>query len=125
MNQDDVITSPTVLSESTSVEFESIELEVNTRGEIVLCPTKAAMLNPTLYMSCQGGKITIEDIYHNQITLPGKWTPEMLRMGFPLDMTVSREASVKIVFTNLGPGKANVGASLVATPSLVTPLDKT
>ena len=116
MNQNDVITTPTVLSESTSVEFESIELDAGKRGEIVLCPSKAAMLNPTLYMSCQGGKIAIEDVYHDQITLPGRWTPETLRMGFLLDVTVSREKPIKIVFTNLGPERANVGASLVATP---------
>lgn len=116
MNQDDVTTVPTVLSESTSVEFESIELDANTRGEIVLSPTKAAMLNPTLYMSCRGGKIAIEDVYHDQITLPGRWTSEALRMGCRLDVTVSREAPIKIVFTNLGPERANVGASLVATP---------
>lgn len=116
MNQNDVITTPTVLSESTSVEFESIELDAGKRGEIVLCPSKAAMLNPTLYMSCQGGKIAIEDVYHDQIALPGPWTPEMLRMGCRLDITASREKPIKVVFTNLGPEKANVGASLVATP---------
>lgn len=114
MKTDEIDTVPTVLTNATSVEFGSIELDIGERGEIVLAPSKP-MRNPTLYMSCSG-KIEIENVLHGRAAINSKqWTIETLKMGRKLDVLVNKDEPVKVVIVGLGPERSNVGASLVTT----------
>lgn len=116
-NEDLIDTSPTVVTDKTNIEFGSLDLGINERGEIVLSPDNP-MRNPTIYMSCQGSEIIIEAIVHGRTALArrGPWPVETFKMGHRLDVTVTKEEPIKIVITNLGPERSNVGASLVSTP---------
>jgi hypothetical protein len=115
MKTDEIDTVPTVLTDATSVEFGSIELDAGERGEIILAPSKP-MRNPTLYVS-NSGKIAVESVLHGRVAITSKqWTAETLKMGRKLDVLVSKDEPVKVVVVGLGPGKSSVGVSLVATP---------
>ena len=106
-----------ILNEKTSVAFESLDLGVNERGEIVLFPEKD-MHAPTLFMSDRGSEIMVEAIYHGQTSLPrlGQMPIGLFRFGQPLGVTVTEDKPIKIVVVNQGPEPTSVGASLVDTP---------
>jgi|GEM_PF-1744571 hypothetical protein len=116
-DEDKIITEPVIMSDKTDVEFGNVELDVNERGEIVLSPDKP-MRRPTIFMSCQGSEVIVEDIMHGRIALPkrGPWPVELFRLGHQLEVTVTRDEPIKILLINLGPEHSSVGASLVATP---------
>jgi hypothetical protein len=109
--------APTIMSDKTDVAFESIDLEINEKGEIVLSPNKP-MRCPTLFMSSHGSEVLVEDIFHGHtaIARQGHWPIELFKMGHQFDVMVTKEEPIKIVIVNLGPEKSNVGASLVASP---------
>ena len=108
-------TVPAIITNKTGVVFESIDLEINEKGEIVLAPDNP-MRCPTLFMSCHGSEVLVEDIYHGRagIARQGHWPIELFKMGHQFDVMVTKEEPIKIVIINLGPEKSNVGASLVA-----------
>jgi hypothetical protein len=120
-DRDKIITEPVIVSDKADVEFGNIELDVNEQGEIVLSPDKP-MRRPTIYMSCQGSEVIVEDIFHGRVALAkqlgskGRWPVELFRMGHQLDVVVTKDEPIKILVVNLGPEHASVGASLVATP---------
>lgn len=116
-DEDKIDTAPVIMTDKTGVVFESLDLGINERGEIVLSPDKP-MRCPTLFMSCYGSEVLVEDICHGrtEIARRGHWPVEIFKMGHRLDVTVTKEEPIKIVIINLGPEKSNVGASLVATP---------
>lgn len=115
--EDKITTEPVIMTDRTDVEFGNIELGINEQGEIVLSPDKP-MRRPTIYMSCQGSEILVEDIFHGRtaITRQGHWPVELFRMGHQLDVTVTKDEPIKILIVNLGPERSSVGVSLVATP---------
>ena len=116
-DEDKIVTEPVIMTSKTDVEFGNIELDVNEQGEIVLSPDKP-MHCPTIFMSCQGSEVIVEDIFHGRtaIAKQGRWPVELFRMGHRLDVTVTKDEPIKILIINLGPEHASVGASLVATP---------
>ena len=116
-DEDKIDTAPVIMTDKTGIAFESLDLGINERGEIVLSPEKP-MRCPTLFMSCYGSEVLVEDIYHGrtEIARQGHWPIELFKMGHRLDVTVTKEEPIKIVIINLGPERSNVGASLVANP---------
>jgi hypothetical protein len=116
-DEDKIITEPVIMSDKTDVEFGNVELDVNEQGEIVLAPSKP-MRRPTIFMSCQGSEVIVEDIFHGRVALAkqGQWPVEIFRLGHRLDVMVTKDEPIKILIINLGPEHASVGASLVATP---------
>jgi hypothetical protein len=117
VDEDKIATEPVIMTNRTDIEFGNIELGVNEQGEIVLSPDKP-MRRPTIYMSCQGSEILVEDIFHGRTALArqGHWPVELFKMGHQLDVTVTPDEPIKILVVNLGPERSSVGASLVATP---------
>jgi hypothetical protein len=87
LDEDKIITEPVIMSDKTDVEFGNIELDVNEQGEIVLSPDKP-MHCPTIYMSCQGSEVIVEDIFHGRtaIAKQGHWPVELFRLGHRLDV---------------------------------------
>ena len=116
-DEDKIVTEPTVVGDKTAVEFGNIELDVNEQGEIVLAPDKA-MRCPTVYMSCQGSEILVEDIFHGRTAIArnGHWPVELFKMGHRLDVTVTKDEPIKLLVVNRGPERSRVNASLVANP---------
>jgi len=116
-DEDKIVTEPVIMTDRTDVEFGNVELDVNERGEILLSPDKP-MRCPTIFMSCQGSEVIVEDIMHGRIALSrrGPWPVEVFRLGHQLDVMVTRDEPIKILIINLGPEHSSVGASLVATP---------
>lgn len=117
VDEDKIITEPVIMSDKTDVEFGNIELDVNEQGEIVLSPGKP-MRNPTIFMSCQGSEVIVEDIFHGRVAIAkqGHWPVELFKLGHQLDVMVTKDEPIKILIINLGPEHASVGASLIATP---------
>ena len=58
-DEDKIDTAPVIMTDKTGVVFESLDLGVNERGEIVLSPDKP-MRRPTLFMSCYGSEVLVE-----------------------------------------------------------------
>ena len=117
-DEDQIDTAPVILNEKTRVVFESLDLKVAERGEIVLAPD-VALRKPTLFMVDKGSEIMVEAIFHGhtEISHLGQRPMGMYRFGHRLDVTVTRDEPIKIVVVNNGPEPTNVGASLVDTPS--------
>lgn len=118
MRDEDLIdTAPVILDEKTRVTFESLDLKVAERGEIVLAPD-VALRRPTLFMADRGSEIMVEAVFHGrtEISRLGQRPMGMYRFGHRLDVTVTRDEPIKIVIVNNGPEPTNVGASLVDTP---------
>ena len=118
MKDEDLIdTAPVIMNEKTSVAFESLDLGIGERGEIVLAPDKARR-RPTLFMTDRGSELTIEAVFHGRTEIPvlGHRPIGMFRFGHQLGITVTKDEPIKIVIVNSGPGAANIGASLVDTP---------
>ena len=116
-NEDKIDTAPVFMTDKTGVVFESLDLEINEKNEIVLAPDKP-MRCPTLFMRCCSSEVVVEKIYHGRaaITRQEHWPVELFKMGHRFDVTVTKEEPIKIVIVNLGPEKSNVGASLVSNP---------
>ena len=110
-------TAPVIMGEKTSVVFESLELKINERGEIILSPDKALRC-PTLFMTDRGSEILIEAVFHGrtEIRRLGQHPISSFRFGIQLDVTVTRDEPIKIVIINNGPEPTSIGASLVDTP---------
>jgi hypothetical protein len=118
MRDEDLIdTAPVILNERTSVVFESLDLGINERGEIVLSPDKALRC-PTLFMTDRGSEITVEAVFHGHTEIPGLGRKPigLFRFGHQFEITVTRDEPIKIVIVNNGPEPTNIGASLVDTP---------
>ena len=118
MRDEDLIdTAPVIMNEKTSVVFESLELKINERGEIILSPDKALRC-PTLFMTDKGSEILIESIFHGRTEIPrlGRRPISSFKFGRQLDVTVTKDEPIKIVITNNGPEPTSIGASLVDTP---------
>jgi hypothetical protein len=105
------------MSGKTSVTFESLDLRVNERGEIVLAPDRP-MRNPTLYMADEGSEVQVEAIFHGlaEIPLLGQRPVGVYRFGHQLGVMVTKDEPIKIVIVNRGPEPTHIGASLVDTP---------
>lgn len=116
-DEDKIVTEPVVVGIKPEVEFGNIELDANERGEILLTPAKP-MRCPTIYMSCLGSEISIEDIFHGRTAIArrGHWPMELFRMGHRLDLTVTADEPIKLLVVNRGLEHSSVGASLVANP---------
>jgi hypothetical protein len=110
-------TAPVIMDGKTTVIFESLELKINERGEIVLSPDKALRC-PTLFMSDQGSEILIESVFHGSTEMSrlGRLPIIAFRFGLQLDVTVTEDEPIKIVIINNGPEPTSIGASLVDTP---------
>jgi hypothetical protein len=110
-------TAPVIMNEKTCVAFESLDLGINERGEIVLAPDRA-MRRPTLFMADKGSEIVVEAIFHGRAAVPrlGQLPISIFRFGRQLGMTVTRDEPIKIVITNNGPEPTSISASLVDTP---------
>jgi hypothetical protein len=119
-NEDLIDTAPVIMDEKTSVVFESLELKINERGEIILSPDKAQRC-PTLFMTDKGSEILIEEILHGRTALPhlSQLPICAFRFGRQLDVTVTKDEPIKIVIINNGPEPTSIGASLVDTPKMV------
>ena len=118
MRDEDLIdTAPVIMNENTSVVFESLELKINERGEIILSPDKALRC-PTLFMTDKGSEILIEAVFHGRTEIPrlGQRPISSFKFGHQLDVTVTKDEPIKIVITNNGPEPTSIGASLVDTP---------
>jgi hypothetical protein len=116
-DEDFVDTAPVIMNEKTSVVFESLELKINERGEIILAPDKALRC-PTLFMTDKGSEILIETVFHGrtEIRRLGQRPISSFRFGHQLDVTVTKDEPIKIVIINNGPEPTSIGASLVDTP---------
>jgi hypothetical protein len=117
-NEDLIDTAPVIMSDRTRVLFESIDLPLNARGEIVLCPEQP-FRKPTLFVVDKGSEVIVESIFHGQLALPHlTMRPAgVFRFGCHLDVTVTKEEPLKLVVINYGPEATNVGASLVDSPT--------
>ena len=80
-------TAPVIMGEKTSVVFESLELKINERGEIILSPDKALRC-PTLFMTDRGSEILIEAVFHGrtEIRRLGQHPISSFRFGIQLDV---------------------------------------
>lgn len=118
-DEDQIDTVPVIMTEKTSVVFESLDLEAGERGEIVLLPDKPLRC-PTLFVADRNkkGQVVIEAIFHGQAAIArlGQCQVDMYRFGRQLDVVVSREEPIKLVLINSSHHAANIGASLVDTP---------
>jgi hypothetical protein len=116
-NEDLIDTAPVILDEKTRVAFESLDLKVAERGEIVLAPD-AALRYPTLYMTDRGSEVIVEAVFHGRTEIQrlSQRPMGMYRFGLRLNVTVTKDEPIKIVVVNNGPEPTNVGASLVDTP---------
>ena len=116
-DEDQIDTAPVILNEKTSVVFESLDLGVAERGEIVLSPDKP-LRKPTLFMTDRGSEIMIETVFHGRTAIPylGQRPVSVFRFGHQLEVTVTCDEPIKIVIVNNGPEPTNIGASLVDTP---------
>ena len=118
MRDEDLIdTAPVILNETTRVTFESLDLKVAERGEIILAPD-AALRYPTLFMTDRGSEIIVEAVFHGRTEIPrlSQRPMGMYRFGLRLNVTVTKDEPIKIVVVNNGPEPTSVGASLVDTP---------
>jgi hypothetical protein len=119
MRDEDLIdTAPVILNDKTRVVFESLDLKVTERGEIVLTPD-VALRRPTLFMTDKGSEITVEAVFHGRTEIAhlGQRPMGMYKFGHRLDVTVTGDEPIKIVVVNNGPEPTSVGASLVDTPA--------
>ena len=116
-NEDLIDTAPVILDEKTRVAFESLDLKVAERGEIVLAPD-TALRYPTLYMTDRGSEVVVEAIFHGRTEIQrlSQRPMGMYRFGLRLNVTVTKDEPLKIVVVNNGPEPTSVGASLVDTP---------
>lgn len=118
-NEDEIDTAPVIMSDKTSVVFESLDLGPGERGEIVLVPD-GPLRCPTLYVADQekNGRIVIETIFHGQAAIGrlGQCQADMYRFGRRLDVMVTKSEPIKIVIINNGQKTATIGASLVDAP---------
>ena len=118
-DEDQIDTAPVIMTDKTSVVFESLELGPNERGEIVLAPARP-LRRPALYMADRdkGGQIVVEAVFHGRTAIArlGQCQADMYRFGRRLDVVVTRDEPIKIVIINNGLTPANMGASLVDTP---------
>ena len=122
-DEDRIDTAPVIMTDKTSVVFESLDLDPGERGEIVLQPDKP-LYCPTLFVADRNkkGQVVIEAIFHGQTAIArlGQCPVEKYRFGQKLDVVVTRDAPIKIVIINNSRKPANVGASLVDTPADTT-----
>ena len=121
MKDEDLIdTAPVILNEKTNVVFESLDLGINERGEIVLSPDKA-LRHPSLFMTDKGSEILVEAVFHGRTEIPylSRRPISVFRFGHQLEITVTKDEPIKIVIVNNGPEPTNIGASLVDTPDRV------
>ena len=105
----------------TLVIFESLDLGINERGEIILSPDRD-MQHPTLFMSDRGSEIQVESIFHGPTEIPGLGHNPLgiFRLGLRLPITASKDKPIKIVVVNLGPEPSNISASLLCNPATPT-----
>jgi hypothetical protein len=117
-DEDLIDTAPVILNDKTSVVFESLDLGINERGEIVLSPDKP-LRRPTLFMTDKGSEILIEAIFHGrtEIQYLSRRPISVFRFGHQFEITVTKDEPIKIVIVNNGPEPTSIGASLVDTPS--------
>jgi len=118
-DEDQIDTAPVIMTDKTTVVFESLELGPGEHGEIVLLPDKPLRF-PTLFVADKDkrGLIIIEAIFHGQAAIArlGQCQADMYRFGRKLDVMVTRDEPIKIVVINNSQKVANIGASLVDTP---------
>jgi len=116
-DEDLIDTAPVIMDGKTTVVFESLELKINERGEIILSPDKALRC-PTLFMTDKGSEILIESVFHGRTEMRplGQRPISSFRFGHQLNVTVTRDEPIKIVIINNGPEPTSIGASLVDTP---------
>ena len=118
-DEDQIDTAPVIMTDMTTVVFESLELGPGERGEIVLLPNKPLRF-PTLFVAdkVKRGLIIIEAIFHGQAAIArlGQCQADMYRFGRKLDVMVTKDEPIKIVVINNSQKPANIGASLVDTP---------
>jgi hypothetical protein len=103
-------------NESIKIVLESIEVAPGECAQLVLVPD-VPMKTARLYMSPRNTNVQIEGLYWDNINLvPGQQPVQLdfFRFGLTMEVDVTPEKPIKIVFSNNDTNSVTVGASLVS-----------